>query len=242
MTKRILKILQARNFLLKVFVRAHCFISRGGEISFTLSKLKIRFPIDLSNFLPKATKARGIAHQLFVIIVFMICIHSSNTYAKTGVQKAGDVFRYLSPAAAAVGSIYMEDFKGLGQLAISVFATQGISELMKKTIPEKRPDWKPGNPKNSFPSGHVASTFSAASYLRIRYDNPYVYAPAYAIAVFTAYSRVKPKRHRVIDVVAGAALAEAVSYFAVSRLNNVQTAPIISLEEDRQIIGLSLKF
>ena len=176
----------------------------------------------------------------FWIVSFLLLSH--NSLAKTGAQKAGDVFRYLSPVAAAVGSVYMEDYKGVGQLAVSIFLTQGISELMKKTIPEKRPDWKPGNPKNSFPSGHVASTFSEASYLRIRYDNPYVYVPAYAVAVFTAYSRVQPKRHRVIDVVVGAALAEAVSYFVVSKYETINIAPITSFEKDRQIVGFSLKF
>ena len=180
----------------------------------------------------------------FLISTFILLIpfFGMKVSAKTGVQKAGDLFRYLSPVAAAVGSIYVEDYKGVGQLAISVFVTQGISELLKKAIPEKRPDWKPGNPKNSFPSGHVASTFSAASYLRIRYDDPYVYVPAYAIAVFTAYSRVQPKRHRVIDVVAGAALAEAVSYFVVSKREGLKVEPIISFEEDRQVVGLSFKF
>jgi len=176
---------------------------------------------------------------LFVIAFLLFAHHS---LAKTGPQKAGDLFRYLSPVAAALGSVYMEDYKGVGQLAVSVFVTQGFSELMKKTIPERRPDWKPGNPKNSFPSGHVASTFSAASYLRIRYDNPYVYVPAYAVAVFTAYSRVQPKRHRVIDVVVGAALAEAVSYFVVSKYEEVKVETVASFEKDRQFVGLSFKF
>jgi membrane-associated phospholipid phosphatase len=174
-------------------------------------------------------------------LILFISVFGINASAKTGVQKAGDLFRYLSPVAAAVGSLYVEDYKGVGQLAVSVFVTQGISELLKKAVPEKRPDWKPGNPKNSFPSGHVASTFSAASYLRIRYDNPYIYVPAYAIAVFTAYSRVQPKRHRVIDVVAGAALAEAVSYFVVSKREDVKVEPVVSFEEDRQLVGLSFK-
>ena len=174
-------------------------------------------------------------------LILFISVFGINASAKTGVQKAGDLFRYLSPVAAAVGSLYVEDYKGVGQLAFSVFVTQGISELLKKAIPEKRPDWKPGNPKNSFPSGHVASTFSAASYLRIRYDHPYIYVPAYAIAVFTAYSRVQPKRHRVIDVLAGAALAEAVSYFVVSKREDVNVEPVVSFEEDRQLVGLSFK-
>jgi len=172
----------------------------------------------------------------------MINISSVSAFAKTGAQKAGDVFRYLSPMSAAVGSLYVEDYKGVGQLAVSVFVTQGISELLKKAIPEKRPDWKPGRPKNSFPSGHVASTFSAASYLRIRYDNPYIYAPAYAIAVFTAYSRVKPKRHRVIDVVVGAALAEVVSYFAVSKREDIKVEPIAVIEDGKKLFGLHLRF
>lgn len=176
------------------------------------------------------------------LLILLASFVAMQAVAKTGAQKAGDVFRYLSPVAAAVGSLYAEDYKGVGQLAVSVFVTQGISELLKKAIPEKRPDWKPGNPKNSFPSGHVASTFSAASYLRIRYDDPYIYVPAYAIAVFTAYSRVQPKRHRVIDVVAGAFLAEAVSYFVVSKHEEVKVEPFVSFEDGRQLVGMAFKF
>ena len=181
--------------------------------------------------------------RLLILFIALLLANSSNVFAKSKeIQKAGDVLRYLAPVTAAVGSLYIEDYNGVGKLAISIFLTQGISELTKKAFPKKRPDWEHGCPLNSFPSGHVASTFSAASYLRIRYDEPKFYIPAYTAAVFTAYSRVQARRHHVIDVITGAALAEIVSYFIVDKYTDIEITPVTSFENEQKFIGLSLKF
>jgi membrane-associated phospholipid phosphatase len=181
--------------------------------------------------------------RYFIYTFLFLLSFNSTSYSKSNsVKEAGDIFRYLAPMSAAIGSLYIKDYRGVGELAVSVFLTQGISELSKKAFPTKRPDWKHGCPKNSFPSGHVASTFSAASYLRIRYNNPNYYVPAYTIAVFTAYSRVQAKRHRVVDVFTAAALAEIVSYFVVSANNDMQVIPYAQINKDNKIFGLNYKF
>jgi membrane-associated phospholipid phosphatase len=179
--------------------------------------------------------------RLFIFIIAICAPQFSFAKSKT-IQDMGDLFRYASPIAAGIGSLYADDYKGVGQLFLSVFITQGISELSKKAFPKKRPDWEHGCPKNSFPSGHVASTFSAASYLRIRYDEPKYYIPAYAIAAFTAYSRVQARRHHVVDVLAATVVAELVSYFVVDKQNKITITPAEFSSSNHKAFGFLVAF
>lgn len=61
------------------------------------------------------------------------------------------------------------------------------------------------------PSGHTASAWTAASYVRTHKDWRWS-VPLYGTAVLTAYSRVKYKKHSVIQVTIAAILSEAVVY------------------------------
>lgn len=56
---------------------------------------------------------------------------------------------------------------------------------------------------SSFPSGHAASAFTAATVLA---DGPVSAVVYYKLAALVAYSRVHTKMHHTADVVAGAAL------------------------------------
>ncbi len=90
----------------------------------------------------------------------------------------------------------MEFFK---TMAATVLLTQGL----KAVVHEKRPD---GSSNHSFPSGHAAVAFAAASYLDIRYgaQNPGLVPVFYGAAALTALARVEAKKHYLGDVAAGA--------------------------------------
>ena len=59
--------------------------------------------------------------------------------------------------------------------------------------------------KNSFPSGHTSTVFHSAGYIHRRYGFKYS-IPAYALAGFTAASRIDSKKHDIVDVLAGTAI------------------------------------
>lgn len=90
-----------------------------------------------------------------------------------------------------------------------------MSEGLKRITNEKPPNYKLGDKKHSFPSGHAVGAFSGASYIHKRYSFAES-IPFYALASFTAYSRVQAKKHHIHDVLAGAALGIGVSWLVVS--------------------------
>lgn len=93
-------------------------------------------------------------------------------------------------------------------LAMS-YATMGIFvNTMKHSFKEKRPD---SNALNSFPSGHTATVFMGAEFLRREYKDvsPWIGYSGYAVAATTGYLRIYNNRHYINDVIAGACIGIA---------------------------------
>lgn len=120
-----------------------------------------------------------------------------------------DNYLVFAPAVAvyglnAVGIKGKNNFRdrsmlyGLSQLFMSaaVFSVKKISA-------ETRPD---GSDRLSFPSGHTASAFAAAEFMRQEYKDvsPWYGVAGYAMAVTTGYLRISNNKHWMGDVVAGA--------------------------------------
>lgn len=95
--------------------------------------------------------------------------------------------------------------------AFSVAAMAVAVNGIKYTVKRHRPD---GSSYNSFPSGHTASAFLAASLLHLEYrgKSPWFGIGAYTLATLTGVSRVLNNRHWFTDVVAGAAIGVGSAY------------------------------
>jgi len=91
------------------------------------------------------------------------------------------------------------------QLIRANVMTQAITHGLKYTTQRIRPD----GTKLSFPSGHSATSFAAATVLQRRYGWK-AGVPAYAVASYIAASRVNDRRHYASDVIFGAGLGIAV--------------------------------
>lgn len=76
---------------------------------------------------------------------------------------------------------------------------------LKYTVGESRPDT--GN-QNSFPSGHTAQAFTAATFLAKEYGHKSIWIPigAYSVATTVATFRVLNNRHWISDVLTGAGI------------------------------------
>ena len=96
-------------------------------------------------------------------------------------------------------------------------ATLLTTHALKATVREKRPD---SDARNSFPSGHTAAAFSGASFIQRRYGWA-PGAPAYLLAGYVGYTRVRADAHYPRDVLAGAALATAFTYCLTDPLPGV---------------------
>ncbi len=86
---------------------------------------------------------------------------------------------------------------------MSILIMSGTVYAVKKITGEPRPD---GSNNLSFPSGHTATAFAAAEFLRQEYKNvsPWYGIAGYAVATATGYLRMSNNKHWMGDVVAGA--------------------------------------
>lgn len=140
--------------------------------------------------------------------LFLCLITFTDATASSGVEAAGDVLQIVLPVTAVGLAGYYRDVQGVIQYGESAAVTLAVTYGLKYTIDEKRPN----GGGHSFPSGHTSMSFSAAEFMRKRYGWGYG-IPAYAAAAFVGYSRVDARQHYLHDVIVGAGIGFAGSYF-----------------------------
>ncbi len=138
------------------------------------------------------------------VLILLLCFVALN--AKDKIEKWGDIVQIVVPVSAATYSYVKQDYEGIALEAGTILATQLVVEGLKNAVKEKRPNYKSGDLKKSFPSGHAAGAFIGASYIHARYSFKEA-IPFYILASYVGYSRVHAKKHYVHDVLAGAAIA-----------------------------------
>lgn len=119
--------------------------------------------------------------------------------------RASDLMAAGLPALAAGLVLNQGDATGARQLALSLGSSVAAAELLKASVHSTRPD---GSDNKSFPSGHTAVAFAAASFVDRRYGEQYAaFTPLlYGVATLTGVARVEAKKHRWGDVLAGGAI------------------------------------
>ena len=123
-----------------------------------------------------------------------------------------DDFLQYAPLAAVIGMKLggVESRGWWPRLLVSDLFAAGIMATavnsMKYTIKRERPD---GSKNNSFPSGHTATAFMAATIMHREYGltrSPLYSIGGYTVATATAFSRQLNNRHWLSDVLAGAGI------------------------------------
>jgi len=122
-----------------------------------------------------------------------------------------DNYLQYAPAATvyilnAAGIKGRNNFRDRTILYLMANAMMGVTVLsLKKTINGERPD---GSANDGFPSGHAATAFAAAEFLRqeYKYVSPWYGVGGYAAAVFTAGFRVYNDKHWFSQLLPGAAI------------------------------------
>ena len=103
------------------------------------------------------------------------------------------------------GALVRGDEQGALQAGLSIAAAQAVTQLLKRVIRKPRPD---RSNNLSFPSGHTATAFAAASSLMER-RGAGEGLPALAAAGLVGTARVRAGKHDWADVAAGAAIGSA---------------------------------
>lgn len=136
-------------------------------------------------------------------------------------HKQMHIDNYLQYApAAAVYALNAAGIKGKNNFrdrtiiyGMATAMVTGVVVSVKGLTKEMRPD---DSNKSSFPSGHTATAFAAAEFLRQEYKDvsPWYGIAGYAAAAATGYLRMYNNKHWLSDVVAGAGVGILSTRFA----------------------------
>jgi len=98
-------------------------------------------------------------------------------------------------------------------LGIASLAGNGVSQVLKRTVHEYRPD---GSDDLSFPSSHTLNAFVGAAFLMEEYKDRSIWIgiAGYAVAAGTGYLRIYNDDHWLGDVVTGAGIGILSTQFA----------------------------
>lgn len=136
------------------------------------------------------------------------------------------------------------DFVDRTIILATAYTLMGVTVNGLKTLTKvERPD---GSSRNSFPSGHTATAFMGAEFLRKEYQDvsPWIGVAGYAVAAGTGFFRMYNNRHWLTDVLAGAGIgilsAKAAywlyptvskTFFHKRYMRNAFIAPYVSAQE-----------
>ena len=126
----------------------------------------------------------------------------------------------------------------------TAYTLMGLSvNTLKTTSKVERPD---GSTRNSFPSGHTATAFMGAEFLREEYwdVSPWIGISGYVVAAGTGFFRMYNNRHWLTDVLAGAGIGIlstraaywlyptiSKTFFRKQYLKNIYISPVLSSQE-----------
>lgn len=125
----------------------------------------------------------------------------------------GKMMSFGLPVIGGSVALISRDSHGAAVLILGTTMTYFTTTALKHFIHAPRPNMVDNR---SFPSNHTSGTFSAATFLNVRYGMR-VGIPAYLLAGATATSRVLLGRHYVRDTVAGAILGTTLMGLITSR-------------------------
>ncbi|GHV03014.1 PAP2 family phosphoesterase [Campylobacterota bacterium] len=148
------------------------------------------------------------------------------TAADNKIGCVGDYAQLAIPLSALIYSTAIGDYEGDLQLVEAAGSTAALTQILKYTIREDRPNSPPDSKGHTFPSGHTSFAFAGAAYWQQRYGW-YVGAPMYAAAAFVAYSRVRVKRHTWFDVSTGAAIGIGFNYLFTTKYKGDRSVFIV---------------
>ena len=140
-----------------------------------------------------------------------LSITSGAVASPANARRIGDELSFALPAVTLAVEFARRDLQGAAQFGTSFAATLLATEALKRSLSVERPD---GRDDLSFPSGHAARAFAAATFVHRRHGlRPAL--PVYGLATFVGYTRVRANRHRWSDVIGSAAVAAASAWWLV---------------------------
>ena len=120
----------------------------------------------------------------------------------------GDAWVQSSAALATYGVGLLSNDRRLVHLGSDLIRGQALNGVLTRGLKLAASRTRPHGGGNSFPSGHTSAAFTSAAVLHEHYGAK-VGLPAYAMAGFIGWTRVRDDRHWLTDVIVGAAIGAA---------------------------------
>jgi len=168
---------------------------------------------------------------------YLLTLNTIKAQNKT-VEKSGDVILYAVPITTLATTFILNDKKGSWQFTKGLLLTEGITYGLKLSVNKPRPDM---SNNNSFPSGHTSTTFQSASFIHRRYGFKYS-LPAYALAGFTAASRISSDKHDILDVLSGVVIGIGSTYLFTTPYQQEHMELTFNSYENNFMLGFKYKF
>jgi len=176
---------------------------------------------------------------LFLSTIPLQAQDTSETKPQVGTtQKIGDVILFALPVATVGTSFIIGDEQGAWQFTKGLLLTAGVTYGLKYSINKQRPDM---SNDNSFPSGLTSTLFHSAGFIHRRYGFKYS-IPAYALAGFTAASRIDSKKHDILDVLAGAAIGLGSNLLFTTEYQQEHMELTFNSSDGNYLLGFTYKF
>ncbi|MGC1630707.1 MAG: phosphatase PAP2 family protein [Gelidibacter sp.] len=179
--------------------------------------------------------------QLFFIpltTVFLVFNCYTINAQKSGIETAGDLGLIVVPVAAFTVTLLKEDRQGTWQFTKGFLLSGALTYGLKVSINKPRPH---DHGDYAFPSGHSSTTFQGASFIHKRYGFKYS-IPTYAIAGFTAFSRLDAQRHDGWDVLAGAVVGIGSTLLFTTDYQQEHMELTFGSNEGDYLLGFKYKF
>ncbi len=173
-------------------------------------------------------------------IHFVLIISSINLVIpqKSVVEASGDILQVAIPASAFISTLILnDDNKSTLEFAKIVGTTFIITHFLKNAIDKERPN----GGRHSFPSGHTSSAFSGAAFVQKKYGW-HVGIPAYLLAGYVGWSRVKASKHDYMDVISGTIIGIYTAYIFTKPQDKKSIKFTFSKSDNTYLAGFTYNF
>lgn len=181
--------------------------------------------------------------NFLLIFLFLFCVsfqgHSQLIEPKNPtIKTSGDVILVALPAATFASTLILKDKEGSWQFTKGFLLNEAVTFGLKVALNKPRPY---NNGDNAFPSGHTSTTFQSAAFIHERYGFKYA-IPAYALAGFTAYSRINAQKHDGYDILAGTVVGIGSSLIFTTPYEREHMELTFTSYDNQYLLGFTYKF
>jgi hypothetical protein len=157
-------------------------------------------------------------------------------YTRIG-RTAGDGWIQGGAALATYGAGLLSGHRTVTHIGSDLIRAQALNAVITRGMKLVAGRKRPSGGRESLPSGHASASFASAAVLDSHFG-PKVGIPAYAVAGFIGWTRVRDNAHWLTDVIVGGAIGAAVGHTVARGHRNRSWVVVPSVGRDRVAVHI----